>query len=133
MKRVLFVIIITLMLLTGCWSNQELNNTALVHGVGWDKLDDQIHASYEIIKPGGDNQEGDKSVPCVERGEHIFLEETTNTIHEGASELIKYTKRILDLGHTEAWIIGDKLAKDDFIKTLDIIRRDQMLRLNSHI
>src|SRR5699024_9503137 len=79
------------------------------------------------------SQEGDKSVPSVESGEHIVLEETTDTLLEGARELIKYTKRRLDFGHTEAWIIGDKLAKDDFIKTLDIIRRDQMLRLNSHI
>src|SRR5699024_6813299 len=115
MKRELFVIITTLMLLTGCCSNQELNNTAIVHGVGLDKLDDQIHASFEIMKPGGGSQEGDKSAPSVESGEHIVLEETTDTLLEGARELIKYTKRRLDFGHTEAWIIGDKLAKDGFI------------------
>lgn len=133
MKRALFVTIIASMLLTGCWSNQELNNTALVHGVGLDKIDDKIHASFEIIKPGGSSQEGDQSVTSIDSGEHIVLEETTETLLEGARELIKYTKRRLDFGHTEAWIIGENLAKDDFIKTLDIVRRDQMLRLNSHI
>lgn len=131
MKRT-FIVIIGLFLLTGCWSNQELNNTALVHGVGLDKSDDQLRVSFEIIKPGG-GQEGGQEVTSVESGEHIVLEETTDTLLDGARELIKYTKRRLDFGHTEAWIISEKLARDGIIRPIDIIRRDQQLRLNSHM
>src|SRR5699024_10919549 len=66
-------------------------------------------------------------------GEHIVIDEVSSTLLEGAREAIKFTKRRLDFGHTEAWILSENLAQESFIRTLDVIRRDQMLRLNSHI
>ena len=118
--------------LTGCWSNQELNHSTLVHGVGFDTKDDQLRIALEIVQPSS-NGSGSEDVESQGSGEHIILEEDTDTLLEGARELIKYTKRRLDFGHTKVWIITEDLAKEDFISTLGLIRRDQMLRLNSHI
>lgn len=132
MKKLFFIFTLIPICLTGCWSNQELNNTALVHGVGIDKKDDQLLVGLEIVKPGG-GEEGNQEVTSVESGEHIVLEEMTDTLLEGSRKFIKYTKRRLDFGHTEAWIIGETLAKEGFLQPLDIIRRDQMIRLNSHL
>src|SRR5699024_8243782 len=132
MKRVILVII-SLFLVTGCWSNREIDDSALVHGVGIDKSNEKLRFSVEIINPGGENigQEGGQNES--KGAQSIVLEETSNTMLEAARKLIKYTKRRLDFGHTEAWIISEKLAKEDFVRKLDLIRRDQMLRLNSHI
>lgn len=126
------LVIISLFLLTSCWSNHELEESAIVHGVGLDKSEDKIVASVEIIKPGGE-QEDDDEASSVDNSEHIVLEETTDTLLEGARELIQYTKKRLDFGHTEAWIISEELARDDVIFPLDLIRRDQMLRLNGNL
>lgn len=134
MKRFILVTTVSVFL-TGCWSNQELNNTAIVHGVGLAKSDDsaeKLRVSFEIVKPGG-GQENNEETTSVGNGEHIVLEETTETLLEGARELIKFTKRRLDFGHTEAWMIGEELAQENFIRLLDIIRRDQMLRLSGHM
>src|SRR5699024_9440156 len=65
--------------------------------------------------------------------DHNVLEEVTDSPLDGAREVIKYTKRRLDFGHAETWIIGEELAKDDFVRSLDFVRRDQMFRLNGHL
>lgn len=136
MKRFL-LIAYCFLFLTGCWSNIELDETALVHGVGIDKTEDNmLNISFEIVKPGGNQNSRHGSTQDDNNqmgGEHIILELKTNSLLDGARESIKYTKRKLDFGHTEAWIIGEELAKENFIRALDVVRRDQMLRLNSHI
>lgn len=135
MKRT-FIFFLCLFFLTGCWSNLELDQTALVHGVGLDEAENgMLKISFEIVKPGGNVSDsgGTQNIGNQTDGEHIVLEETTDSLLDGARKLIRYTKRRLDFGHTEAWIISEKLAEQDFVQTLDVIRRDQMLRLNSHI
>lgn len=131
MKQLL-LILSGILLLTGCWSNQELDDVAIVHGVGLDIQGDKIQGSFEIVRPGGEQDE-DQEETSVDSGEHIVLEETSDTLLEGARELINYTKRRLDFGHTESWVINERLAKKNFLQVLDIIRRDNMLRLNGQM
>lgn len=135
MKRMILVIF-SLWLLTGCWSNREINDTSIVHGVGFDKSDDKTHFIFEIIKPGGESSEqggGSQSSDQGNAQQTIILEETRDTFLAAARKSIKFTKRRLDFGHTKTWIISEDLAKENFIRILDPIRRDQMFRLNSHI
>ncbi|VEF46145.1 spore germination protein KC [Bacillus freudenreichii] len=130
MKRTFFIILCSLLLLTGCWNSQELDNVALVHGVGLDKSDDRLNVSVEIIKPT--NQQGGQG-NGQGNGQHIVLEKKADTLLEGARGLIRYAKRRLEFGHARVWLIGEKLAHEDFVHVLDVIRRDQMLRLNSYL
>lgn len=50
--------ILTLLLLSGCWSSHEIDKSALVHGIGLDKAEDELMISVEIIKPTGSNEQG---------------------------------------------------------------------------
>lgn len=130
MIRTVFIMICSLFLLTGCWNNQELDKTVLVHGVGLDKSDEQLKISVEIIKPTS-NQEGGQG-GGKGSGQHIVLEKNADTFLEGARGLIRYAKRRLQFGHARAWIISERLAKGNFFQVLDSVSRDQMFRLNSH-
>ena len=134
MKRPFLFIICIFFLLTGCWNNQELDQVALVHGVGldYDKSDEMIKMSVEIIKPT--NQQEGGQIGSQGKGQHIILEHEAPALLDAARGLIRYAKRRLDFGHATAWIISEALAKEDFfIYSLDAIRRDQMLRLNSFL
>lgn len=132
MRRMLSIIICSMLFLSGCWSSQELEETALVQGVGLNASGDQLKMSVEIVKPteqggqgsGGGSQSG---------GEHVILDKKADTLLEGARGLIRHAKRRLDFGHTRVWILGKALAKEDFVHVLDSIRRDQMLRLSSFL
>lgn len=129
-KRFILIIICSF-ILSGCWSSEEIDQTSIVHGVGVDKVDDQLAVSVEIVKPTG--EETDNLGESGNIGNQLVLDIRTDTILQGARELIKYTKRRLNFSQVQAWIVGQPLAQEDFIKSLDIIRRDQMFRLNSYL
>lgn len=127
MIRISFCILI-LFLLTGCWNNQELDSSALVHGIGLDKgSNGKLKLSTEIIKPGETSGQG------APAGESIVLEGEAESLIEGAREAIRDVKRRLFFDHNRLWVISEELAKEDFIGYLDSSRRDQMFRMNSHI
>lgn len=125
----LLLIIFTCLFMTSCWSSEEIDQTAIVHGVGVDKLDDQLEMSVEIVKPIGDGQNDNGDGDNI--GNQLVLNIQADTFLQGARELIKYTKRRLNFSQVQAWVIGQSLAKDGFVQSLDIVRRDQMVRLNS--
>lgn len=125
------VITSVLFLLTACWNNQEIDNEALVHGVGMDKSGDQFMFNVEIVKPG--STVGQSQPANQEDGENIILDIESDSLLNGARELIRKAKRRLYFGHTRVWVIGEELAKENSLRTLDQIRRDQMNRINSYV
>jgi len=99
--------------------------------VGLNLDENKIKFSVEIIKPSA-GQNGQTT--GKESGQHIILEQTADTLIEASRKLIRTSKRRLYYGHTSTWIIGERLAStEDFSLALDIVRRDQMLRLNSYL
>ncbi|RKQ34260.1 Ger(x)C family spore germination protein [Oceanobacillus halophilus] len=127
MKIKVPMLLFCLCILTGCWNNEELDESALVHGLGINKAEDSLHFSMEIIKPSKESSEGSAS------GENIIIEKEADTLIEAVRESIRDVKRRLHFDHNQLWVIGEKLAKDDMIGYLDLSRRDQMFRLNSYL
>lgn len=131
MRKLYLMTVCFLMFLTGCWNNQEVDESAFVHGVGLDKAGDKIKVSVELIRPSS-GQGGQTT--GKEDGQHIILEKSAETLLEAGRELIRTAKRRLYFGHTSTFILGEELAREhEFPLVLDIIRRDQMLRLNSYL
>lgn len=127
----LCLILITLFLLTGCWNAEEIDSTALAHGVGLDKAGDKIKVSLEIIRPtpmGGTN-----AGESEDGGHNIILESEVDTLLTGVRAMIRTSKRRLHFEHARVFIIGDELAKEDAISQIDSVRRDQMFRLGSYL
>lgn len=53
MKRLVILILVGAILLTGCWDKREINQLAFVQGLGIEKgKDDMIHLIVQILKPG---------------------------------------------------------------------------------
>ncbi len=48
MKKI-FILIITILLLSGCYDNVELNNLAIITGIGIDYYDNEFYLTYEIL------------------------------------------------------------------------------------
>ena len=48
----LVALFIIIGLLTGCWSRRELNDLAISVGMGFDKKDDQVQVTIQIVNPG---------------------------------------------------------------------------------
>lgn len=127
-KRILFIMI-SILCLSGCWDNMELDESIMVVGVGVSKQDDEYNIVLEAIAPS-DISPTEEAV----QGKGFLLETTSPTLLDAAREIIRIAKRRLFFTHTEVWIIHDELAaEEDMLIFLDVLRREQMLRLNSYL
>lgn len=125
----LLLLLISMILNTGCWNMRELNEIAIVVGMGIDKVGDQIQLSLQIVNPtqiapqkGG----GDKSpvVLYMERGKTIF---------EALRKLTKKMPRKANLSQLQMLIIGEDLAKEGIGPVIDLVSRDHEFGSNFYI
>lgn len=124
----MMIALVAVIFLSGCWSSIELDETALVHGIGLSKDEDKLLVSMEFIKPGDMGSEGASSA------ESLVLEQEAETLIEASREMIRKVKRRPSFEHNQMWVISEDLARDDsFVEYLDSSRRDEMFRINSNI
>jgi len=114
-----------LLILSGCWNNIEVNNTVMAVGTGFDKEEEDFHIFVEVIKSvtGTDG-------PSVQS---MVIEEKGPSMMEVARKLIRSGKRRIVFTHNRVWLFSEKVARDNIIAPMDILKRDQMFRLNSFI
>lgn len=123
------MIILFTLIITGCWDSVELDEAIMVVGVGVSKDKDDYHVVFEVISPSEVN---DTSGEIIHKSE--LLEIKSNSLKDASRELISFAKRRLFFTHTNIWIIHEEIAKsEDILIFLDILRRDNMIRLNSHL
>lgn len=121
-----------LITLAGCWNALELDERALVVGVGLDhsRLPGQVDLSLQILKPaaavsggrgrGGGGGSEEKAVWVVTASGRTPFEAVRN-----ASRL---TGRKLFWGHIEAIIVHETLAREGITRLLDPFIRDHESR-----
>jgi len=134
-KRIVFILM-SCLLLTGCWDRDELNEIALVRGIGIDILDNgQIEVSVEISvpkDPSGNETEGTAlgsggiTLPIVRTGRGV-------TIPDALEKLQKVIPRKIFWGHAEVIIINENLAKTGLRDKMDYFMRDPRFRLHAYV
>jgi spore germination protein KC len=134
MRILLFVFIYTsLFLLTGCWDRVELNDVALIRGIGLDqKEDNRIEVTVEIAIPqiqsgsegGGGSGGGGQTL--IRTGQGV-------TIADALEQLTKRIPRKVFWGHSEVIVIGEKLAEEGIRDQIDFFIRHPEPRLRSYV
>lgn len=121
--------IIFLVFLSGCWDSVELDESIMVVGIGLSKKDNKYDIVIEALAPSAISP----TETAIE-GRSIILKGTSETLFDAARDVIKTAKRRLFFTHAEVWVIHNELAaEEDMLQFLDILRREQMLRLNSFL
>ncbi|MDX9871313.1 MAG: Ger(x)C family spore germination protein, partial [Clostridia bacterium] len=130
-SKLLILMSICLLLLSGCWSRRELNFLAIVEGFGVDKdrSTGEVVASHQIIKPdvakagqGASEGGGSSGSPVwnlTARGKTFF-----DAIRKGSLQ----SPRRLYYGHNKIIVIGEEAAKGGISPYLDLAGRDPELR-----
>lgn len=120
------VIIFAVLNCCGCWNMVEVNNTALVAGLGLDILNDgQMHFSVQLeeaFNPG----EGEPV-----KAENVVLTSRGQTLTEAARNITLIMPRFPLWSHASSLIIGEKLARDDLARAADFVVRNRNIRMDS--
>lgn len=125
-RKLLLICLIVLMLLPiiGCWSRKELNDLAIVVGMGIDKKGDNFNVSIQILNP--EQLIGSKALG--DRAPVIVIESTAISVSEAMRNIITKLARIPYLSHLRLLVISEKLAREGIGDALDFISREHEFR-----
>jgi spore germination protein KC len=129
--KIATLIVLSLLLLSGCWNRTEINDIAIVTAVGLDLLeDDNMRLSLQVAVPA---QLGQATGP-TQRGKSTFIvSELGGTISEAFRRLQEKLPRRIFFSHSRVLIIGEDLARNGVSHILDFYARYQEPRMHSSI
>ena len=130
MKNLKWSMVISTFLLTGCWSQVEINDRAFVSTILVDKAKNgQIELTMTFPLPnrlvsslaGGQSSSGNPYAALTYKGLNI-----SEAFHKAQVDL----PRRISFGQAKVLVIGDKMAKEGIVKILEFIIREPSLNLN---
>ncbi|WDM21785.1 Ger(x)C family spore germination protein [Paenibacillus polymyxa] len=112
-------------LLSGCWDSVELNQRAVVAGIGIDLVgESDYEVSLQVIvadEIAGAKARGDTPVVLYrEKGKNLF---------QALRRASQRVPRIISLAHTKLVVIGEKLARAGIGDMMDSLERSTEIRL----
>lgn len=125
-----FILVCSLMLiLSGCWNNRELEDLGIAVAMGLDKEGDEFVVTVQLVNPSSISARmGDSS-----RAPIVTYQEKGKTIFDAIRRLTKTSPRKTFYPHLKILVIGEKLAKEGFADSLDLLARDQEFRSDFYI
>ncbi|MCM3718575.1 Ger(x)C family spore germination protein [Fictibacillus phosphorivorans] len=117
-----------LLILTGCWDQNELDELSIVMGIGIN-LDNKGHliVTYQVVNPTtvapGLMGEGGGKQPIF-----TVYESKGKNLMEATRNASKETSRRLFFAHARMLVFSEKLAKKNIYEALDMMSRDPEVR-----
>ncbi len=118
------------LLTTGCWDRQEMNDRAIILGWGMDlNGDGRYVATANIVVPGSTKTGG------TEGGKNQYLIETAYGTSDGdaGQNMQKKLPRVIFASHRRNVFIGEALARNGIADVLDEYARNPLVRLRTNI
>ncbi|MFE5317065.1 Ger(x)C family spore germination protein [Paenibacillus sp. NPDC056579] len=125
MIRRVAVCLLTMVLLTGCWNRRELNDLAIVVGMGIDKIGDRYEVTIQVVMPA---EVAPLKGGTSGRAPVTIYHATGDTVFEAIRRMTTMTPRKAYFAHVRMFLIGEEAAKAGVSNLLDFISRDHELR-----
>ncbi|MBM7570796.1 Ger(x)C family spore germination protein [Aquibacillus albus] len=126
-KKFLFIHLFVLLLFTlsGCWDSRELNEIALASALAFDKEDDTIIVTAQVLNPGelASGQSGASGRVPVSS-----YQSSGKTVFEAIRKMTTELPRKLYLSHIQYIVFGEELAKEGIGDAIDFLSRDHEMR-----
>lgn len=124
----ILLIIIQMMLLSGCWSKKELDEISILSGIGIDKIEeDKLLLTMQVILHREMKIESQSGKRGAERPTQN-VEVTGDSLIEANRNFILQTGRKGYWSHVSVIVIGEELARKGISDILDVLERDHEIR-----
>lgn len=124
MKKIL-IIILTLLLCTGCFDYKEINDLAIINAIGVDYEDDEYIITLEILNDQIDKDSSKiTSYTKVGHGKNL-----TSAIENAADKL---SKQII-FNHIKLMILSKSIIEEKFENIIDLFLRNTYFRENFYV
>lgn len=125
-RGLLLAIVLSPLLLTGCWDRIEVNDVALITGAAIDKVGpNTILLSVQIFIPRSstNNSMGGEQGANVGNQASVVTSATGENIADALSHIQEKLPRKLFWGHSEVFIFSEDIAKDGIRDEIDYLMR----------
>lgn len=130
-NKLVFILVISIFFLSGCWNRTEINDIAIVTAVGLDLLEDEkIRLSLQVAIP---SKLGQTSGTTGSGKSTFIISENGETLSDAYRHLQQKLSRRIFFSHSRVLIIGEELARNGVSHILDFYARYQELRMNNYI
>ncbi|MFS0868651.1 Ger(x)C family spore germination protein [Paenibacillus xylanilyticus] len=123
---------LVVILLTSCWNSRELNEMAIVTGMGIDKASDkdEYRVTFQIVNPSATATSMGASTgqPTIS-----VYSATDRTLFGALRKTSKKAARQLFFAHTQLVVIGEQMARSGISEIFDVFERSHELRLNTSV
>ncbi|MCP1136246.1 Ger(x)C family spore germination protein [Paenibacillus polysaccharolyticus] len=126
----IYLLVLSLFLTTGCWDRREINDLAIVMAAGFDQGEqDSVRMTVQIFLPKtASSGTGQMSKGPGGSGETISLSSEGVTAASSLSGLRSRLSRHIFWGHNDVILLGDELAKEGIEDVIDFTMRNSEMR-----
>jgi spore germination protein KC len=117
-----------LIFMAGCWNRVELNELAIVSGMGFDLSENGYLVSLQVVDSKVIAEEGPGSASPI-----ITYKASGETVFKAVRKMTKELPRKAYFPHLRIVVISEKLAEEGFLDVLDFLYRDHELRSDFYI
>lgn len=125
-RNISIAVILSLLInicLAGCWNSRELNTLAFITSIGFDKTDNGILLTIQVLNPRAIAAQK----PINESAVVVFTEEGKDPI-EMIRKMITQSSRKLNGTHLRTVVFGEAFAKEGISDVLDLLSREHQFR-----
>ena len=127
MKKTL-ILLLPLLLLSGCYNYQEMNDLGIITATEINKENDEYKITVQVVNPKKQSDASSANQPAF-----ISYTSTGKTIHEAYRNLIQKISRKIYAMHMQVLIIKDNLAKENLSEMLDFYFRNVEVRKEFYV
>lgn len=135
------VMLILILVLPGCWDQREIEDLAIITGMGIDTITiedrEMFQVSFTIFRPGlakggGGGGEGG-GASAAQQAAFYLISGTGETILDASRNMSSRLPRVQFLSPIMVVIVGEKLARSGSDKFIDVFERQEDFRLRTLI
>lgn len=127
MKKIILSIL-PLLLLTGCYNYQELNEIGIITAIEIDKKDDLFKVTAQIVNPKNQNDTSSANQPYF-----ITYTNEGKTIQEATRGIVQELSRKIYGMHMQVLLVTENLAKEDLTSMYDFFFRNSEIRKEFYV
>ncbi|MEM1485708.1 Ger(x)C family spore germination protein [Oscillospiraceae bacterium PP1C4] len=130
--RFIFLIMTSIFIipLTGCWNKRELNEVAIIYGIGIDAVNnsDEIEVSFQVINPNALRKQGSSQQAPI-----IIISAKGKTLYDAIRNNLTQFDRKLFFFSNKVVVVDEKIAKKGVQEVLDLLMRDHETSITAHM
>lgn len=127
MKKII-LLLLPILLLTGCQNYRELNDLAIATAIEVDKIDNEFQLLVQVANPKNQNDASSANQP-----QFVTYESKGKTMQEAFRNTVEESSRKIYGMHVQLLVITENIAKEDLQSMLDFFFRNVEIRKEFYV